>query len=220
MFRANQKTTNKRRWKMKNGIDCQKASDLWERNSSGDQVQIRLYIDLENEIIYAGTDWTPGSTPIAEWLGHIKSFVLPSNVNSVALKDWVDETIMPLAIAAHDGYEAEWDGSNNSAKFSEKAIEALYAIDNLVGREDMPTIDGGGIWDAGDWLDGATYYDEEKNTYGIDDTIISHDTTDEELEEIADFFENEAEIEERCIKGTLEYLEGLRDELIKTAEED
>jgi hypothetical protein len=202
---------------MNNAIDFAEETALIEANSPNQfprQTPIYLFVAFDDDQIRAGTrDYRLTGTPINEWHGHVWAFELPDNVDAVALRQWVEDEILPQAQKVAAAYEPIWDGNNHVARFELKDNNADTVRFRLAEKcEDAPTLanDIGGLWDVGYWLVDATYH---KATTGIQGVIdITPDTTDEALEKAAELIESEAADQQIVLDGdVLEYLKDLRE---------
>src|SRR5690606_6095881 len=98
-----------------------------------------------------------------------------------------------------------WDGNNHVCRMTDDAMMADGELERLL--RDYPHVHGG-AWDAGDWLYEA---------YESGDLGLTAETTDEELEALAERWEQEARDAGICLLGTIEALTEWRDELRERA---
>ncbi|MBU1248823.1 MAG: hypothetical protein KKB70_08995 [Proteobacteria bacterium] len=189
---------------------------LIETNYPGqfpEQMPIYLVLDWgKGEISVESKNYDICGTTFYEWHGHMSTYKLPFIVDATRLHDFVDEHILPIANRLHDAYESEWDGGNNVARFT--GLEEGEALDLGMDLDQIctckaPTYDGGGLWNVGDWL-----HDYAHET-------INADTSDNQLETMAEECKKEAESEYIVLVGdVLDYLTEVRDEMRSEAEED
>jgi len=194
---------------MDNKIEVyENSTDLIEENYPGnypEQMPIYLWIDWETEEITAGTrNYQIGGTPMREWHGLVSAYRLPWNVDARELQEWVQNEIIPVVIEIEAGFESYWDGSNWKGRFSENVDSDLsYIIETT-----CPTHEGG-LWDVSSWFE--SYPD------------ITADSTDEEIQEIANDEVRDAENNGIILIGgvekVFEYLTMRRDELKEDVEE-
>ncbi len=155
----------------------------------------------EREIHYRAVhEADANSTPAREWHGHARSWIVPIMTRSDA--EAVVGHLRPLVAKACAGYTDEWDGSNQVARFTDDAREALDEIGMYL--DDLPVTGrltpAGGLWDAADWLQ-------------AEPPEVSPVATDAELEALAGELQDAAHYEGVHVHDLEEYLQARRDEL-------
>ncbi len=164
-----------------------------------------IELDCENETLSASYNGEIGNAiPFSVYHGHNQRFgipcLLPDAVNGLMKK------IKHLADRVVDGYESHWDGNNNVARFDDDAKEAIEEIQQLCDDAENDSDETNTLqeWDAGDWLGGVLKYcsvngrdnwfpDVEKVVFLCDYPDIDHTTTDDELDDIIEKIEDDAE---------------------------
>jgi hypothetical protein len=135
--------------------------------------------------------------PCSVWHGHEQRWDIPC-LTADAANELMDD-ITPLAQRVLDGYSSEWDGSNHVAHFTADAHAASEEIAETIDAINVSEDNGVSCWDAGDWLNSST----------VDG--LGADTDDDGVAALARQFETEAAEQNIVLRGTEEYLAGLRD---------
>ena len=179
------------------------------------------YIELRCSDGCLRADWNGeigNAVPMDVYRGHTLRWgihpEMPAQMINELLRD-----LAPLAERVIAGYSPnEWDGHNFVAAYSEDAQDATEEIeiicDDYSSRR-LADLADGGVWSAGDWLDGGVSRCLEDGTTtigGWEDIIIRADTTDEELQQRAAELEAEARSDGITLEGTLEFLEHCRED--------
>ena len=119
-----------------------------------------------------------------------------------------------------DGFERAWDGHNFVGRYDEDAREAQDEISRAIERrEPWDPRDVIEPWDAADWLGALGGLARQGEELGI-----AADTTDDELNTIADRVEEEAAADGQRVRDVIEHLRRiarqLRDERDERDEEE
>ena len=137
-----------------------------------------------------------------------KSFALPYNVDALELKNWVLNELIPEELNdLHSKFEVTWNGNNYVGKFGEdheSEIEQFFELESFI-EKNAPTLgdDWLGVIDARYWFE------------GFDWSKISVNTSNSELEKLAEEEENEANDRGKVRDCFFSYLETKRDEKIE-----
>lgn len=123
------------------------------------------------------------------------------------------EEISDLAQDVLDGYEEVWDGNNNAGSLDDDAQEAVESIKEVCGATFDDESNVIQHWEAGDW-----YVNGKKDA--ARELGITKDTTDEELDLLAEKEEESASDENHFVTGISEYLYSVRDMLVEEANEE
>jgi len=124
------------------------------------------------------------------------------------------DEIAPLADRVLAGSEIEWDGNNHVGKLDEDAQDASDEIERICDELEPAPSETVTEWDA------CEFYDAVKDELGV-----TADSTDAELEALAEELEEEDSIDDgtggpMVLNGTLEFLQSIRDDLREEAEDD
>lgn len=185
--------------------------------------------------LYLRADWSDGAldfverragegVPAREWHGHLEAFAMP--VQGVTVRDWglLQEALQPLVARVMAGYESEWSGSDHVARF---AVDADAAREEMRETLERWSYDEVQVWQAGDWLAPALLWRDEMGrqcghvaavSVACDDWVVTPETTDEQLAEIAQRLEGEVDAD-MVVLGIGDCLTGMRDELREHAAE-
>jgi hypothetical protein len=163
-------------------------------------MQIRLYLDLwEAPAKITADTWSAlYGTPEMERNGHIQSWRLPDGVDATKLRDWVETEIVSLAERIAAGYILEWNDGKYDSVFTDDAQEAIQDIEDLCSTDSpspAPSIEQHeGFYAPEDWLANDTVF--SLNQIGIGDSyIITADTSDARIAEMAECINDEAWLE-------------------------
>jgi hypothetical protein len=157
--------------------------------------------------------------PADVYHGHTQRWGIPCLTNS-SVNELLSE-LLPLAQRVVGGYKSEWDGNNIIAKFTPDSRAAIEKIETICSNliENADETNSVQTWEAGDWLAGAII---RKNADGkqcryneaisveIDETTISADTTNEQLDAIAEKIRSETD-DNVVIVGLDKFLEEERE---------
>lgn len=182
----------------------------------------------ENFRLELSIDWRDGSINLIEYhesnnatdmevyYGYVTEYSLP---DAVTERDWtkLNEDLAPLVSRAVAGFDIRWDGNNMVGTFDEDGQAAYDAIAELI--DDFPW-DEISVWNAYEWVspiligydaDGEAHSREPIRYEFSDDGAITWETTDAELEALAETLESGGE-EFQVVRDMHSYLSGLRDE--------
>ena len=172
-----------------------------------------IALDLENGQLWADYNAEIGNAvPEAVWNGRTLRFPAPC-MTAAGMNRLMDE-IAPLADRVLAGSEIEWDGNNHVGKLDEDAQDASDEIERICDELEPASSETVTEWDA------CEFYDAVKDELGV-----TADSTDAELEALAEELEEEDSIDEgtggpMVLNGTLEFLQSIRDNLREEAEDD
>ena len=172
-----------------------------------------IALDLEDGQLWADYNAEIGSAvPEAVWNGRTLRFPAPC-MTAAGMNRLMDE-IAPLADRVLAGSEIEWDGNNHVGKLDEDAQDASDEIERICDELEPAPSETVTEWDA------CEFYDAVKDELGV-----TADSTDAELEALAEELEEEDSIDEgtggpMVLNGTLEFLQSIRDNLREEAEDD
>ncbi len=164
------------------------------------------YVELDqNGVVRAGTQESIGNSMPMSWFhGTDIAWGVSGCVQGKALKAFLEsDEAIKLLERVYNGHETEWDGHNWVGKLDEDAEEAQAEFETLL--DELPTVS---VLGAGEYL-----YDAKR------EIGITANTTDEELQEMADTLESDAEADDILLEGTLDCLQEWRDHL-KVEQED
>jgi len=107
------------------------------------------------------------------------------------------EGLAPLAQRVLDGYDSGWDGNNIVATFTDDAKAAIDEIEHLCTNAFGDVLTG---FDADSWLEGS-------------DAMVNADTTDEQIDTIAQSLADKALEDGYVLLDTVAYLREQRDDM-------
>lgn len=174
------------------------------------QERAYLYFDPSNGRLWTMTlnDFERSSVPLEVYHGVILRWPLPDSTNGERLTQAInDGGLDNLLDRIKAGYTCDWDGSNWVGTLNRDAEDAYLEIESLLERFVDHNL---GVWWADEWFEDVP--DEELG--------INAETTDEELEKLAEKWDDEAASYGARLRGTYEYLVYRRDELKESGEED
>ena len=90
--------------------------------------------------------------PMRQWHGHQASWHIPIMGRTMAAE--LLEELRPLVARVCTGYSGQWDGQNHVARFDDDAQDTRDEIDRVIDNLDWQDTGTGGLWAAGDWLQG------------------------------------------------------------------
>lgn len=172
-----------------------------------------IALDLEDGTLWADYNAEIGSAvPEAVWNGRTIRFPAPC-MTAAGMNHLMDE-IAPLADRVLAGSEIEWDGNNHVGKLDEDAQDASDEIERICDELEPAPSETVTEWDA------CEFYDAVKDELGV-----TADSTDAELEALAEKLEEEDSIYEwtggpMVLNGTLEFLQSIRDNLREEAADE
>lgn len=141
------------------------------RRFSGQYQPQPAYVSLDEDgNVHADYCGIIGSgQPMDVWHGRTRRWGVNPEVNGDRLADLLESgKVRALLERVHAGHSVEWDGSNYVGRLTD---DARGASDDL-GRifvDETRTVDGGGVWRAGDWIDPASAEDLLKQGEGLAD---------------------------------------------------
>lgn len=140
------------------------------------------------------------AVPMRVWHGFVREWEIPYRTDAQKLAEAVNAgELDALLTRIMEGAETIWDGNNHVRRFNEDAQLAAEEVERwFEGWEG--TVEGG-LWDAGDYYQ---YCPPEE---------VRADSTDEELDALAERLEEEAKKENVVLAHAREYLGHLRDQL-------
>ena len=183
-------------------------------NSYPRQMPIHLYIDPEDRTVYVDTnDFSQTGTPGDIWHNRRFYYNLPYNVDASELKEWIetDQELIGGIDKLIESYECHWNGNNYVGRYDEDVEMKLgFYIENHA-----PTVEFGGLSTPGDWFGNAMAWSKDGSSVKIDGCApITADTTDEELDALAQELMDAAESEGVVFDGSvIDFLRTLREEL-------
>jgi hypothetical protein len=156
-----------------------------------------LVLDCRKETLTAAYDLLGPGVTEAEYHGHVRRYPIPCLTADAA--NALMEEVLPLAQRVCDGYDTRWNGSNSIATFTADARKADKELAEIAEDASGPTLQE---ISPDEWL---------QDNYDLE---INADTTDEELERIANEQEEEAWAcdEHYVIRNLDEHLRKLREE--------
>ncbi len=172
-----------------------------------------IALDLEDGQLWADYNAEIGSAvPEAVWNGRTVRFPAPC-MTANGMNRLMDE-IAPLAERVLAGASIDWDGNNHVGKLDEDAQDASDEIEELCSETEPAPSETVTEWDA------CEVYDAVKDELGV-----TADSTDAELEALAEELEEEDSIDEgtggpMVLNGTLEFLQSIRDNLREEAADE
>lgn len=164
-------------------------------------------LDCETGTLRAETDGEiGGAVPVRVWHKRVLRWKIPALKASVA--DELLAELVPLAERVVAGYSCEWDGHNNIGRYSDDAMSARDEIDDLRHKYDSDDTAALVVWEAADW------YDAMGAAEVVRELGITADTTDEQIEALAESELAKARADDvDDVEGLERYLTRLRDEL-------
>ena len=165
-----------------------------------------VQLDMRSGALTAATDPEIGNAvPSAVWHGHVVRWniePLRADCANALLED-----LASLAARMVAGYSSRWNGSNHVASLTDDAREAHDAIERLcdqAGHDDAARLH---VWAAADWFAPLGTHSRCAAALGI-----LAETTDEELDAIAERETRDAESTTECdrLEGCEEFLRDVR----------
>jgi len=174
------------------------------------QERAYLYFDPSDGRLWTTTlnTFERSGIPMEVYHGVILRWPLPNSTNGERLTQAInDGEFDDLFDRIRAGYTCDWDGSNWVGTLNRDAENAYLEIESLLERFVDYTL---GVWWADEWLEDVP----------DDELGITAETTDEELEKLAEELDDEAASYGARLRGTYQYLVHRRDELQQSGEED
>lgn len=107
--------------------------------------------------------------PMDVWHGRTRRWGVNPEVNGDQLADLLESgKVRELLERVHAGLSVEWDGANYVGRLTDDARDASDALERIF-EDETRTVDGGGVWRAGDWIDPASADDLLKPGESLDD---------------------------------------------------
>jgi hypothetical protein len=201
-------------------IEPVEGDDLYDHDAyAGRATGAWLWLDCASRTLScrcASRDRT--GMPAGVWHGLTLRWQLPALTADAANALMGD--IADAAGRVCDGFERAWDGHNFVGRYDEDAREAQDEISRAIERrEPWDPRDVIEPWDAADWLGALGGLARQGEELGI-----AADTTDDELNTIADRVEEEAAADGQRVRDVIEHLRRiarqLRDERDERDEEE
>lgn len=154
--------------------------------------------------------------PVRVWDGRVLRWPVPADLSRTEIKNLLSG-VAPLAeiVSAGAGHTLGYSGQrqptwSDAASCEAARIEAICSelFDSEIGRSCLwdGDPDTGGVWDAADW-------------WYLDPPAVAADTTDQQLNAMADDLEATAELDGVTLLNTLTRLEYLRREALERQED-
>lgn len=190
------------------------------------EMQPYLVFDPQDRRIWISLTHNIDGIPMDVWHGQVRRYPIetPAPDAEALVKMVNDGEFDELLDRIAHGHVVIWDGSNNVGRLTN---DADLAEDELIERlENLPSLadryEGAGLWDAAEWNEpslpsrrsGGYAEIVEVQLYGL-----TAQTTDEELMEIVQKLEAEAEEEYVYLSGTEQYIRTIREELQEDADD-
>lgn len=159
-----------------------------------------LTLDTRDGVVDIVEAYSTDGYPLAARAGHVRRYAIPHTTDAAALTTAVkDGEFTRLLERVRSGAELVWDGNNYVTRVTDHVTTAEMKIREKIREHDMDT-EFGGLWDAWDWVQ------------GIDpaDLGITADSTDEQLEAVAQELEAEAQAHGAVLYHTRQMLEAVR----------
>lgn len=138
------------------------------------------------------------SSPAAVWHKRVLWWAMDTNVNAYYAYPLIIGLADDLAAIA-DGYERVWDGNNHVGSYTAAADAAISRVSSVI--DNLPLLDDGGLIDADDWLQ-----DTSAAELGV-----TAETTDDQLDAIADDLEASARADNWVVASMYRALDYMRD---------
>lgn len=141
--------------------EVKKIEDLYCHYSCQSIAQsVYIELDCKTETLSASFNAEIGNgVPSDVCHGHTQRFYIP--LLTIEATNNLMEEILPFANIVCEGYESDWNGNNNVAKFTDEASEALDTI-YLLCQVDEESCDCIAEWNVADWLNNS--HDVNENT--------------------------------------------------------
>jgi hypothetical protein len=138
--------------------------------------------------------------PIDLWKGLYFRFALPYSIYGKSV-DQLMEQLIPLFTELSENYEEFWDGNNFVGKLTDRGDKITELIQKEIENSITEEYDAIKVWDADNWFECCNAADFD----------ININTTDEELEQLAEKWSSDEQAD--IIEGVQEFFEKLRDNL-------
>ena len=160
------------------------------------------YVELDLGSGNLGADYSSavgGGVPIRVWEGEVVRFDIDPQLTAAEINSLLDE-IAPLA---QEWIDAREDAPSGALWEQQPVLDANFKTQQVCERR---VTESGGIWDASDWGGNLTH--DFRILYAIG---LRHDSTDEDLDKIAEGFRKIAEDDLVTLENVSEYLIAQRD---------
>lgn len=187
-------------------IKITKVTDLYLRLPRKNKEQpCFVSLDCETwELSAAASTFIESGVSGRAFDGHEQQWTIPCLKASVANALLLE--IKPLAKIVVKGYRSHFDGNNHVGRFDEKAREAIEDIRALCEKRDSED-DRESVWDAPDWYLSAW----SSLALQAKELGITGDTTDEQLDSIAEREEETATHNGQRVYGIRQHLNKVRE---------
>lgn len=133
--------------------DSPSPTDLIRLNPPGQQprqVPICLCCDWgRGQVVLEVANTSFADTPAYEWQGHRTCWNLPENIDATAIRQWVQDYVMPLADKVQGGYRVREQQGESVAFLTSKARRHLEMLDQLLDwdsyKVSIPLLQQGGV---------------------------------------------------------------------------
>lgn len=185
-------------------VDCDPQLDPYHRDTNGETLT-QFSINLETGEYGLTQEYDDNATSEAVWNGRTQAKVLDLRPSESSARAYLENDAVALVQRVLDGGEVEWNGNNMVGSLDDDAQAAWETLINDLN--DLPANEMA-LWSCEDWFAQSTPAE----------LGITAETTDEEIETIADGLRTEANGEQAILSDNVpSYLKGLRDELAAEA---
>lgn len=180
-------------------------------STTGEPLSHYLELDIEYKRVRFGERYsTDNAVPMRVWHGLVRRYELPTFTDAVALTQAINNGEFDSLLGRIvENTEIVWDGHNWVCEFHPDAEEAEQELQEKLRDYELDMGDCGGVWSARDWLRHVDIAQE----YGV-----TADSTEEELERIAEKIEKEARVDKVVLYGLRDTLRQVRDGLKEETE--
>lgn len=128
-----------------------------------------VYLDKDGNVRADYCGIIGAGQPMDVWLGRTRRWSVNPEVNGDQIADLLEsDKVRALLERVHAGLSIEWDGANYVGRSTDDARDASDALERIF-KDETRTVDGGGVWRAGDWIDPASADDLLKRGESLDD---------------------------------------------------
>ncbi len=161
--------------------DYPSPTELIQLNPPGQQPrQVPIYLCCDwgrGQVVLEVANTSFADTPAYEWQGHRTCWNLPENIDATAIRQWVQDYVVPLADKVQGGYRLREQQGESVAFLTSKAKRHLEMLDQLLDwdsyKVSIPLLQQGGVVTPE-----LRFWDEAKERVGPS-------MTDAELEHLA-----------------------------------
>ena len=125
------------------------SAPLFACSSNGEPYDAYLLLDKDGTVDFELRSPRFGGTPIAEWHGLTRSWIVPSAVRGFELQN---RCILELLQRVHDGRSVEWDGNNHVGVLDEDAEAASKKLTSLLGSMAVWEVCAADSWLSSDYV--------------------------------------------------------------------